>query len=384
MLVNYRERPVGPIVFFLLFVLVCLIGMPLWALRHYGTPQGPFAGKLILAPALGLLYLVVIVRTFIFNARVRRDPRALQWNCQGISLWQNGRFETVPWPQVSQVSVRQGHTTRDVSLLRIVTRKPDGRTARWVFPTGRLDLSGLTAAALAGQIEQARGGAPVVATPTPADRQAAAERYDERVAAARGMVAMVMSVYFITLVGMIVYLSSSSTMLLTPHDPLLWRSAKIGFLGTSGAMLLWYAKTIGDRWPISWRVALWFFQKTMIPAVFFAAMIGLWGWLAANVFVTARTFGADVHHGTVLMAAEPWVDYHGQPRIHAHLINRPGQDVFFTIAEADKKSMDEWYRPGVPEDAACVTVPVEWSGYAIRAEVRSDQPLPRGSVTGCS
>jgi hypothetical protein len=209
-------------------------------------------------------------------------------------------------------------------------------------------------------------------------------RYEERLARARGIVAIVMSVYFVTLVGMAVHLSSN-TMLLTPHDPLLWRAAKVAFLATSGVILLWYVQTITKLRPISWRVALWFLPKVMVPGLFFAGMMGLWAYLAANVYVTDRTWSGHVEHGAVLMAVdEPMITHHGRPNVEAHLLDRPGQGVFFTIDEADAQLLRHWHDPGYIDEPACLTVPVQWAGYAIRSEVTTDTPLPKGSLSTCS
>jgi hypothetical protein len=155
MVVNYRELPVGPIVFFLLFVLGFLIALPLWALHHYGVPQHN-PGKMIVAPFMGLFYVVMAVRAFRFNARVRVNPRALQWNSQGISLWQGNRAETVPWSRVSSVSCRLGKRRTDVSFLKIATARADGRVQQWSFSSKRLDLGGQSVGDLARLIEQAR------------------------------------------------------------------------------------------------------------------------------------------------------------------------------------------------------------------------------------
>ena len=153
--VNYRELPVGPIVFFLLFVLAFLIALPLWALHHYGVPQHN-PGKMIVAPLMGLFYVVMAVRAFRFNARVRANPRALQWNSQGISLWQGDRAETVPWTRVSSISCRLGKRRTDVSFLKIATAKVDGGVQQWSFPSKRLNLAGQSVEGLARLMEQAR------------------------------------------------------------------------------------------------------------------------------------------------------------------------------------------------------------------------------------
>lgn len=216
-------------------------------------------------------------------------------------------------------------------------------------------------------------------------RRAPDPRYEARLANARAVVAIVMAVYFISLVGMIVYLSSSRTMLLTPHDPLLWSAAKISFLATSGAILLGYLKTVWSIVPVSRRVAIWFLGKVMAPGLFFAAMMGLWAWLAANVYVTHKTWGGHMEHGAVLMVIEgPVITHRGRPNVEAHLLNRPGLDVFFTIDQADAKLLRHWHDPGYIDEPACLTVPVQWTGYAIRSEVTTDTPLPKGSVSTCS
>lgn len=382
MVINYREMPVGPVLFFLLFVLVCLIGMPTWALIHFGAPHDPFAGKLILAPLMGVLFLITIARTFIFNARVRHDPRALQWDGGNLSLWQNGRGETLPWPQVVRVSVKAGKRPSDLSFLKIATLEPGAGVSRWSFSSGRLKLEGQTLAELANELERARAGNPVAPVRTASAADGDAE-FAQRVASARAGVAISTSVYFVTLVGMVVYLSSPRTTLLTPDDPLLWLSAKCTFFSVVGVSLFWYVKTVREKAPGAWLVAASFLPRVLFTAIGSGAMMGLWAYLATNVYVTAKTFGGHTEHGAVLMAAEPAVSFHGRPAIYAHLTDRPGQSVLFTIDPADKKSMDEWYEPGVPENAACVTVPVEWAGHAIRAEANSDTPLPNGSVTGC-
>jgi hypothetical protein len=385
--VNYQEKPVGPLLFFLLFVLVCLIGLPLWYFTRFGfhiPAHTPRAGSLIIAPVLGILYLIMIARTFAFNARVRRDPRALQWDRGSLSLWQGSRAETLPWRQVGEVSIKRGRKPSDLSFLKIVTSKPGAGVMRWSFPSGRLRLAGQSLADIASQLEQARAGNPIPPTRTPADRQEAVQRYNERLATARGIVAIVMSVYFVTLFGMIIYLSSSNTMLLTPHDPLLWLAAKSTFITVAGAWFVWYVKTVWNTPRIAWRVVVWFFPKVMIPGAFFGAMMGGWAYLAANVYVTAKTWGGHVEQGKVLMVAELWVSHYGRPTIHAHLINRPGQDVFFTIDEADAKLLQHWHDPGYIDEPACVTVPVQWAGYAIRAEANSDTSLPKGSISTCS
>lgn len=381
MVVNYKPVPIGPLLFFLAFVVVCMIGMPVWEIREFGVGHSPFGGKLILAPIIGVAYLALVVRTFTFNARVRRDPRAIQWNSGGISLWQNGRQETVPWSSVSEIGLKG--RSADRSYLRIVTSKPGGGVMRWLFSPGRLQLAGQSLPSIARLIDQARGGQPVIAR-APVVADAAAKRRSEKVDRARGIVVIITSVYFVTLIGMLIYLSSSHTTLLTPHDPLLWLSAKCAFFATLAAWSVGYFKTVWDNAWGAWRVVASFLPGWLFVAFGSAAMMGVWAYLAANVYVTQKTWGGHVEHGAVLMVAEPWVSHHGRPAIHAHLINRPGQDVYFMIADADKKSMDQWYRPDVPEDRACVTVPVEWAGYAIRAEVTEDDILPPGSVTGCS
>lgn len=374
--------PVGPVIFFLLFVLVCLIGMPTWGLIHFGAPHAAFAGKLILAPLMGFLFLIMIARSFIFNARVRRDPRALQWDGAKLSLWQNGRAETLPWSQVVRVWVKAGKGPFDLSFLKIATLKPGAGVIRWSFSSGRLKLEGQSLADLATELERTRAGNPIVPI-RPAVAPEGNARYEQRVASARAGVAIFTSVYFVTLFGMVTYLWSPTT-LLTPHDPLLWLSAKCAFFAVVGVWLLWYANTVREKaWGI-WGVAAWFLPRVLFTAIGSGAMMGLWAYLAANVYVTAKTWGGHIEQGAVLMAAEPAVSFHGRPAIYAHLTDRPGQNVLFTIDPADKKSMDEWYEPGVPENAACVTVPAEWAGHAIRAEANSDTPLPKGSVTGCS
>jgi hypothetical protein len=383
MLINYREQRVAPLVAFLLFVPGCLIVLPLWAGRHFGAPHGALAGKLIIAPIFGLFYLFLIARTLSFNARVRRDPRAFGWDSLGLNLWQNGRAERIQWSQVGDIRVQQPARPNYPAFLRIATRKADGRVTRWSFPTTKLQLAGQSIDNIATQIEQARSGGPVMATAAPAVGRPSDERYEKRVASARAIVAVVMSAYFVTLVGLIVYLSSPDTVLLTPHDPLLWLAARIAFFGTSGAILLWYVKTISNISPMSWRIALWFLPKVMVPGLFFGAMMGFWAYLAANAYVTAKTFGGTVHHSAVRMVVEPGASLRGRPTVHAHLINRPGQDVLFTVAEGDEQVLQHWHDPGYIDEPACITVPVQWSGYAIRAELRWGAPLPAGSVTAC-
>ncbi|HSJ39903.1 MAG TPA: hypothetical protein VK955_02480, partial [Xanthobacteraceae bacterium] len=142
MVVNYREQPVGPLLSFLAFILICLIGLPLWAFRHFGAPQNFPAGKLVLLLVMGVLYLILVVRTFMFNARVRRDPRALQWDERGLSLWSGARAETLSWPQVRQISIKPGRSASNLSFLTIVTGAPGGQVKRWTFSPGRLRLAG--------------------------------------------------------------------------------------------------------------------------------------------------------------------------------------------------------------------------------------------------
>ena len=385
--VNYKQQRIVPLFSFMAFVLVCLIGLPIWTAVRLGAPQGPYAGKLLVAPLFGLCWLFLIARTLSFNARVRRDPRALQWDALGLNLWQDGRAERLQWVQVGQVSILQGRRPSYPSFLKIATKGADGRPRNWRFSSSRLQLSGQPLGNIAEQIERARSGDPAPAgaiVPAQRDRQAANERYEQRLAKARAIVAVVMSAYFITLVGVIVHLSSN-TMLLTPHDPLLWQAAKIAFFGTSGAILLWYVKTIYGLWPMSWRVALWFLPKVMVPGIMSGAMMGLWAYLAANVYVTDKTWSGHVEHGAVLMVVlEPMITHHGQPTVEARLRDRPGQDVFFTIDVADAQLLRHWHDPGYIDEPACLTVPVQWVGYAIRSEVTTDTPLPKGSLSTCS
>ena len=386
MLVNYREQRVAPLVAFALFVLVCLIGLPLWADRHFPAHHG-FAGRTIIAPAMGLFYLLLIWRTLRFNAQVRNDPRALQWDTLGLTLWQNGRTERVQWPQVGDVSIQQGRQPSYPSFLKIATRSADGRQRLWRFSSGRLQLSGQPLGKLAEQIEQARNGKVVPAAPAasavPPDRQAANERYEQRLGKARAIVAIVFSIYFVTLAGMAVHLWDN-TMLLTPHDPLLWKAAKIAFIATSAAILLWYVQTVRSLPVTSWRVALWFLPKVMVPGLFFAGMVGLWAYVAANVYVTDKTWSGHVEHGSVLMVIhEPWITHRGHVNVEAHLIDRPGQDVFFALDDSDGELLKHWHDPGYIDEPACITVPVQWTGYAIRSEVTTDTLLPKGSVSTC-
>lgn len=384
--VNYQERPVAPVLAFLLFVLVCFIGLPLW---HYSTVKlhapahAASSNGVLVLPVLGIFWLVAIFRTFSFNARVRRDPRALQWDGATLSLWQGGRSETMPWQQVRQISLRRGKRASDVSMLRIMSDAPSGGTAFWTFPSGRLQLAGQSLAAIANQLEQARRGNPAP-PPSTAAGPLEAMRREERIAKVRVIGTIIMVAYFITGAGMAAYLFSSHTTLLTPFDPLLWLAAKLGFFTVSISCLGSSAKSMWQLWMRSRRVFAWFFPKILFTSLMCGIMMGGWCYLAANVYVTSKTFGGVVHHGTVLMIARPSVSLHGHPTVDARLMNRPGRVVTFTIDEADKRSMDQWYRPGVPEDTPCVTVPVEWAGHAIRAEVTMEDPLPPGSVTGCS
>lgn len=383
--VNYQERPLAPVLAFLLFVLVCMIGLPLWyysAVKLHAPAHAASANGVLVLPLLGLFWLIAIARTFSFNARVRRDPRALQWDGTILSLWQGGRAETMPWQQVKQVSLRRGKRASDVSILRIMSDKPGGGMAFWSFPSGRLQLAGQSLTAIANQLEQARRGNPVPPASIAADPMEAARR-DKRIAKARVIGTIMMVAYFTTGAGMAAYLFSSHTTLLTPFDPLLWLSAKIGFFAVSAAWFGSYAKSMWQLWMRSRRVFAWFFPKVVFTGLMSGVMMGGWCYLAANVYVTAKTFGGVVQRGAVLMIARPDVSFHGHPTVEARLMNRPGRVVVFTIDEADKKSMDQWYRPGVAEDTPCVTVPVEWAGRAIRSEVTMDDPLPPGSVSGC-
>src|SRR5437588_460 len=120
--VNYKQQQVVPLFFFMAFVLVCLIGLPIWTAVRFGAVQGPYAGKLLVAPIFGLFWLFLIARTLSFNARVRRDPRALQWDALGLNLWQDGRAERLQWPQVGQVSILQGRRPTYPSFLKIATK----------------------------------------------------------------------------------------------------------------------------------------------------------------------------------------------------------------------------------------------------------------------
>jgi len=171
-----------------------------------------------------------------------------------------------------------------------------------------------------------------------------------------------------------------------------WRSTRVHDLldslyrgYPSGAILLWYVKTIYGLSPMSWRVALWFLPKVMVPGIMSGAMMGLWAYLAANVYVTDKTWSGHVEHGAVLMVVlEPMITHHGQPTVEARLRDRPGQDVFFTIDVADAQLLRHWHDPGYIDEPACLTVPVQWVGYAIRSEVTTDTPLPKGSLSTCS
>ena len=384
MLINYREQRVAPLIAFLLVVPVIFFLLPLWVDRHLGGHHSQ-TGRVLMAAAMGVFYLFLIVRTLSFNARVRGDPRALQWDTLGLSLWQDGRSERMQWPQVDEVRVQKPSTPRYPTYLKIRTRKPDGRLERWSFPSGKLQLAGQSIDSIAAQIQSAREGQPVAhVVPRPVDPRLSNPRYEERLAKARVIVAIVMLVYFVTLVGMIAHLTSN-TMLLTPHDPLLWASARTAFLITASAILLWYLKTLSDLWPISWRVASWFLGRVMVPGLTFSALMGAWAWLAANVYVTDRTWGGRVEHGAVLMVVdEPMITHRGRPNVEAHLMDRPGRDVFFVIDEADAELLRHWHDPGYIDEPACITVPVEWSGYAIRSTITTETPLPKGSLSTCS
>jgi hypothetical protein len=209
--------------------------------------------------------------------------------------------------------------------------------------------------------------------------------YKPRLIGPRATVVVTMSVYFVTLAAMAIYLMSSRTMLLTPRDPLLWSAAKMAFLATSGPVFIWYVRTVSRISGVSRRGAIWFLGRVMGPGLFFAAMMGIWAYLAANVYVTANTWGAHIDHGAVLMAVEgPVITHRGRPMVEAHLLDRPGRDVFFTIDEADAQLLRRSHDAGYIDEPACLTVPVQWSGYAIRAEVTMNQPLPKGRVSTCS
>jgi hypothetical protein len=386
MVVNYKPRPVGPLLFFLVFVLVGLIGMPVWAESHLDVRSGPFAVKIMLAPLLGLFYVAMVVRTLRFNARVARDPRAIEWNADGMTLWQDRREQSVPWSQVAEIAYDPGKTAADFSRLKILTSKPDGGVTQWIFSSGRLDLTGQSLPGVARLINQARAGkaAPPASAAPPFDRDLIIERSRQRADVARSVVAIVISVYFVTLAGMAIYLWSSKTTLLTPSDPRLWLAAKFGFFATFGGMAVWF---IALTWNISlgaMRLASRIVVGWVVSWLTFGVMIGGWCYVAANVAVTALAFSGNVHHGAVLLAAEPAVSFHGRPAIYAHLTDRPGRVVLFTIDEADQKLLEEAHEPGVPDEPACVTVPVEWSGNTIRAEATSDRPLPAGSISACS
>jgi hypothetical protein len=160
MVVNYREQRIAPLIAFLLFVPVCLILLTLWADRHFPHESQGFSVRALIGPAMGLFYLFLIARTFRFNARVREEPRALQWDPLGLSLWQDGRSQRVQWPQVAEISVQQGRRPSYPSFLKIATNGPDGRLTRWRFASTRLQLSGQPLDKIAAQLEQARDGKP--------------------------------------------------------------------------------------------------------------------------------------------------------------------------------------------------------------------------------
>src|SRR3569833_1360555 len=157
MVVNYREQRIAPLVAFLLFVPVCLIFFPVWEARHLAG-DGGFAGRVLIAPAMGLFYLYLIFRTFTFNARGRRDPRALQWDALGLSVWQDGRSARVQWAQVDEVSIQQAKRQTNPSFLKIATRAADGRHQRWRYASSRLQLAGQPLDRIAAEIEHARNG----------------------------------------------------------------------------------------------------------------------------------------------------------------------------------------------------------------------------------
>jgi hypothetical protein len=380
--VNYREQPVGPLLLFLLFVLFCLIGAPIWALIHFGAPHSPMAGKLLLVPVFGVLFLFLITRTLSFNARVRRDPRALQWDDINLSLWQNGRAATLPWGQVRGISVKQGKRASDLSFLNIATNKPGGRVMSWSFPSGRLNLAGQSLPDLANQLEQARSG--TIALARPVNRDEASALKQKRVASARSTVVVVTSVYFVTLFVMIIYLLSSRTMLLTPRNPLLWLAAECAFFPVFGAWLLSIAKTFRKVPSVSWRVAASFLPRMLFVAFMAGVMAGFWAYLAANVYVTAKTWSGPIEHGSVMMVVkEPMITHHGRPTVEAHLLGRPGLNVFFALDEADAQVLRHWHDPQYVDEPACLTVPVQWVGYAIRTETSGDEPLRKGSLSRC-
>src|SRR5206468_693415 len=134
----------------------------------------------------GVLFLIMIARTLIFNGRIRRDPRALQWDGGKLSLWQNGRAETLPWPQVVRVSVKSGKRPSDLAFLKIATLKPGAGVIWWNFSSGRLQLEGQSLTELANELETARAGNPIAPVRPAANGGEENTQYDQRVASARG------------------------------------------------------------------------------------------------------------------------------------------------------------------------------------------------------
>jgi hypothetical protein len=384
MVINYKPRPLAPLLAFSLFVVMGLLVAPIWYLHHSGLPVVGqlWGGRVLVAPLMGIFCLALVAKALRFNARVRREPRAMQWDGRGISLWRDGRTATFAWPQVGPVSIRKGARAGNPNCLDVTTEAPGGAWTEWRFLNDRLQLAGQSLPGIAGLIEQARAGGPAFGSAAPADADLAAQQRQDAATAARGWAAILFCLYFATFAAMLLYLASSHATLLTPTDPRLWAIAKVGFMVAFAAVLLWYVK-------LCWNVPLTSSAMSIVPAmlmsgVVLGAMTGGWAYVAAEIVMTVNSLSGPVEHRTAFLSVRLDGRRHNHPIVRGQLLGQPGRDVSFTIDAADEALIERAHIPGRRDQPWCLALPVEVAGRTIRTEASEDVAPPAGSIRACS
>lgn len=389
MVVNYRPQPLAPLLVFALFVFLCLVAAPLWYFGKFGVHADGvsafFVSRALVAPIGGGVFLFLVARTLQFNARVREDSRALTWNSTGISLWRGSQSETVPWDRVRNVQVQRsnGPLFGSRKWLEITAAEPSGALRKWRFSPIRLQLAGQSLSDLAALIEQARSGSPAFPNaPSPAAAPDGQSREDA-VAAARGKVAIVVSIYFITLVGMALYIASLPTTPLSPPDPRQWICAKLAFFAAGALTLLWCIVASWKTPILPSRPGLQAVPGFLMIAATIGGLVGGWVYLVTEVAIIHATSSLPVRHGTAILSVKRDGVREGWQRVRGQLRGQSGREVTFLIGPADLAAMDAARNPDGPDKPSCLAVPAEMAGTAIRADAREDTLLPPGSIRPC-
>lgn len=409
MQVNYR--PVSQTSFLTLALLALFqIGVPIWFFVYLGTPTGPGAGKIMVAPLGGVFCLGLLVIALRRNRALETDPLAFRWDNAGLTIHGGTRAGSFSWPEVGPVAVVKSKSGISKAAISMKVRDPRIGIREFTFDRNRLNLGERQLPEIVDAIERARRGEPLPPVSfgrsgaraesrvTGAGDGASEDRIERSREKGRMIGVLILFGYLLAVLTLLMSERAAPTRMLTSDGGLTWK------LSVAAGMIAFWALFLPQlvsclRRGDEVQSASASFSAISVVSLLLGAIVSLGAYPFAGAIAEQYIFSAPgVQRETRLFPIrEAFVsDKGGSFRVRipsdgpgiANLFGEAFFDlgpsdwaIFAENDEGDGRGSRTYrsYRGG----GYCLALPVEVKGGAIRALVGSGT-LPNGSVRPCA